>query len=366
VKNKTIFCATLPEAFAHASMIYPATGIEPGNWMRFSTNDKPRDKSGWCQQFSDSKGAIFGCHRAGTSFVWQQRDSNAPPQTKAERHAFRAKVVEARKQADRARAVEYANAAESAARLLSKTTAADPAHPYVIGKGVTPHGARKDSDGALVLPVYGPDGALQSLQFIRPNGEKRFLQHGKVKGGRLFLGAPADGEPLTLTQGWATACSVHDASGEVVAVCFFGSNLDDVAADLRRQYPASPLRVAGDLDAHGKGFEYAQAAAAAGAPACVLLPVFADGRDHGDFNDLAQAEGLDAVRQQLAVVPDASDRAVVPFTEPILSTCDARDGTRNSRPLTEFGNAQRLCDANRERLRYVHNAQAWLFWDGGA
>jgi P4 family phage/plasmid primase-like protien len=365
MKANVIFCASLEEAFTTVAMTYP-DNIEQGKLARFSTSDKLGDTAGWCKLFPDGVGATFGCNREGTRFVWQKRDSNAPLPSKAERQAASAKSAKARQQAERERAVVHAAAAETAARILRDTFEIDPAHCYVARKDIKPYGARQDRDGAIVLPVYDPENALQSLQFIRSDGEKRFLQHGKMKGGRLFLGVPVNGTPLTLVEGWATGCSIHEATGDTVVICFSGSNMDDVAADLRRQYPDSPLRIAGDLDAHGKGLEYAQAAASAGAPAFVVLPAFADGRIKGDFNDLHQAEGLDAVRSQLNAKPDTSSREIAPFLEPPLSACDARDGTRDSRPLTEYGNAQRLFDANGERLRYVYDAQMWIAWDGAA
>jgi P4 family phage/plasmid primase-like protien len=365
MKANVIFCASLQEAFTTVAMTYP-DNIELGKLTRFSTNGKPGDTTGWCNTFPDGVGAVFGCNREGTRFVWQKRDSNAPQPSKAERQAARAKSAKARQQAERERAIAHAKVADTAARIKRAAVAADLAHGYVITKGITPFCALQDAAGSIVLPVYGHDGALQSLQFIGAEGAKRFLRQGKMKGGRLFLGVPVNGAPLTLVEGWATGCSIHEATGDTVVICFSGSNMDDVAADLRRQYPDSPLRIAGDLDAHGKGLEYAQAAASAGAPAFVVLPAFADGRIKGDFNDLHQAEGLDAVRRQLDAKPDTTSREIAPFMEPTLSTCDARDGTRDTRPLTEYGNAQRLFDTNGNRLRYVYDAQMWIAWDGAA
>ncbi len=365
VSDNTIFCASLLEAFASVSMTYPDKDIEPGKLVRFSTNGKPYDKAGWCKLFPDGTGAAFGCNRENSKFQWQQRDSNTPPPTKAERQAARAKSEHARQQAARERATEHAAAAVTAACILRDTSDLDPAHGYVKRKGITPHCARQDAAGSIVLPVHGADDALQSLQFIGADGGKRFLGKAKIKGGRVFIGEPVNGLPLALVEGWATGCSIHEATGDTVTVGFSGSNLDDVAADLRRQFPDSPLRVAGDLDAHGKGWEYAQAAAAAGA-GVALLPVFADGRAAGDFNDLHQAEGIDAVRRQLSAAPDMSSREIAPFMEPCLPKCDARDGTRDTRPLTELGNAERLLDAKGERLKYVPDAQSWIVWDGAA
>jgi P4 family phage/plasmid primase-like protien len=51
------------------------------------------------------------------------------------------------------------------------------------------------------------------------------------------------------------------------------------------------------------------------------------------------------------------------YSPPELIGTDARDGTHDTRPLTELGNAARLFDAHGDRLRYVHDAPAWLMWD---
>ena len=365
MSDNTIFCASLPEAFASVSMTYPDKEMESGKLARFSTNDKPHDKAGWCKLFPDGTGAAFGCNREGSKFKWQQRDNNAPPPTKAERQAARVKSEQARQHAERERAAEHAAAAVTAARTLHDTFDLDPAHEYPNRKGITPHCARQNAAGFIVLPVYAADGTLQSLQFIGANGSKQFMGKAKMKGGRLPIGEPVNGLALVLVEGWATGCDIYDATGDTVIICFSGSNMAVVAADLRRQFPDSPLRAAGDLDAHGKGLEYAQSAAAAGA-GVVVLPVFADDRESGDFNDLQQAEGLDALRLQLSAAPDISSREVAPFMEPCLPKCDARDGTRDTRPLTELGNAHRLFDANGERLKYIHDAQLWIVWDGAA
>jgi P4 family phage/plasmid primase-like protien len=367
MNNNTFFCASLQEAFASVTMAYPDSGIVPGKMARFSANGKPGDTAGWCKLFPDGEGAVFGCHREGTSFTWQQRNRNAPPPSAVERQAAHAKFAKARQEAERERAAEHAAAAMTAVRILAASLDLDPGHAYINHKGIKPFLARQSNDGAIVLPIYGADGALQTLQYIHPQTQrhKTFLYQGKAKGGRLFIGDPVNGLPLDLTEGWATGCSTHEATGDTVVICFSGANMAEVAADLRRQFPASPLRIAGDRDPHGKGLAYANAAAAVGA-GVVILPVFADGRAAGDFNDLHQAEGLGAVRRQLAVVPATSSRELVPFMAPSLPKADARDGTCDTRPLTEYGNAQRLFDAHGDCLRYVHETQSWMIWDGSA
>ncbi len=54
------------------------------------------------------------------------------------------------------------------------------------------------------------------------------------------------------------------------------------------------------------------------------------------------------------------------FTPPALVGTDARDGTANTRPLTELGNADRIVDAYADIIRYVCGADLWLYWMDGA
>lgn len=58
--------------------------MEPGKLARFSVNGKLGDTAGWCKLFAEGVGAAFGCNREDASFIWQQRDSNAPPPSKQE------------------------------------------------------------------------------------------------------------------------------------------------------------------------------------------------------------------------------------------------------------------------------------------
>jgi P4 family phage/plasmid primase-like protien len=365
-KADVIFCSSLQEAFASAGMSYPDVSFIPGSVVRFPTNASPVKKAGWCLLFSDGIGAKFGCYKEGTTFVWQQRDVGAPPPSKQERRAARAKAEQEKRANEAKLKASHAAGAEIAAQTLSQSTDLNPAHRYVVSKGITPYGGRQTLDGSIVVPMYGPDGSLQSVQFIYPNGSKRFLAGARMKDGRLTLGDPTSDKPIILCEGWATGCSLYQATGYTVVVCFAGANLAKVADDLRNQFPDAVVQIAADRDAHGKGMEYAAAAAAAAAPASALLPVFTDGRDHGDFNDLHQAEGLDAVRKQFTSDISMTTKVVVPFRAPALPTSDARDGTGDTRPLTEYGNAQRLHDLHGPYLRYVYDSKSWLIWSADA
>lgn len=376
-KNNVIFTQDLYAAFAQAGMPFPKRKLEAGKVVRFPTDGTKADDAGWCWLFPDGVGAVFSDFRTGKRYVWQQRDPHAAPPSEAELNEVRRRANEQYKQAEEQRAAEYAQASETAGRTFANSTELQTTHPYVLQKGITPFEARQLSDGKLVLPVSGPDGKLQSLQFIDDAGNKRSLRKGKMKSGRLVLGDPADGSPLIACEGWATGCSLHEATGYATVICFSGGNTATVVESLRSKYPNSRIVVAGDLDNSGAGKRYAEEAVAVAANTVAVYPAFADGRDAGDFNDLHRDEGIEAVegliRGTLHAVVVPATELVVPATElvglstaPNLPGFDVRNGTATTHPLTDYGNAQRLFDLVGNRLKYVHDMKQWLVWNGTA
>jgi phage/plasmid primase-like uncharacterized protein len=365
-RANTVFCPTLREAFERAGMRYPDKDMAPGSLVRFSTDDgKTGDLAGWCKSSPMASAPSLAATEPGTKFTWQMRDTDAPKPSNEELQAARLKSHQARQQADADLAKQHASAAATAARIWSEASEVDLAHSYVRRKGITPYGARQDLDGSLVLAVRGPDGEIQSVQFIGVGGVKRFLPKAKMKGGRLILGNLENGKPIILAEGWATACSIHEATGQAVVVGFSGSNMAVVAADLRRKFPDSPLRIAGDLDDHGKGLSMHRPPRPAGAPAVLI---HARVRRRPD----ARATGTTCIRPKGSTQyagnwtrrQTRQRLTIVPFLAPALAKCDARDGTYNTRPLTELGNALRLLDDNGDHLKYVPEVKAWLIWTG--
>jgi P4 family phage/plasmid primase-like protien len=370
--DKTIyFTQTLAEAFDRADIVYPNKTLKAGVFNRFDPAGKQGGKpSAWCKIYPDGTGAVFGDYAAGTSAVWQQHSEDAAAPTDGQRRAARAKAEEMHRLAAVELAEQHAKGAEAAQTAFNESTELDPANAYVVHKGITPYEARQGKYGSVLLPVFDAEGNIQSVQSIRADGQKRFQRGAKLKNGRLFLGAPTNGRLIRIAEGWATACSLHEATGDVACNAFAGSNMAVVAEDLRRQFPDSQLIVCGDLDVQSQtSARFALEAAKAGC-STIKLPKFADGRPKGDWNDLARDEGFDAVRAQLfdtepeAVKAPCEAREIVEFIAPILPSCDSRDGTENTRPLTESGNALRLFDAYGEKIRYVPEVGKWLTWQG--
>ena len=377
----TLFTPTLADAFNQAGMVCP-DNADTGKMKRFSTNEDRHNKAGWLYPFSDGKGAAFGCNRDGSSFVWQQRIDGVPMPSGDELRQAKARAAQARKQAEAERDALHATTAKMLESEYAGLPAATGENAYCVRKGVTPpDNVKQGQRGQLVIPVADADGRLQSVQEIYPDGRKQFAKDARMKGGRFVFGVLIDGGLIIMTEGFSTGASVFASGAGAVVNCFSGGNLATVAADLRQQYPHSFILVAGDLDAHGKGAEYARAAVAVAMPnSGVVLPVFSDGRESGDFNDLHQFAGIDEVRKQL----EKTDRAgcdssrlsdvceadplsnMREFNAPALAVADVRDGTTTTRPLTEVGNAHRLLDLHGERLRYVPDVSGWIVFRDGA
>ncbi len=343
----------------------PPNHMEPGKTTRFSSNGKTGDKSGWVHLFADGQGAAFGDWRSGDQHTWQAERTK--PMRRQEKAELRKKIEQAKREAKAQREHDYKAAATTARGTWQSARPAPPSHAYLIKKRIDPDGLRLctegDYKGWLIAPVYGPDGALQSLQFIAHDGIKRFMTGGKMKGGHCWLGDPNGATTLLLAEGWATAATLHQASGLAVCVAFNAGNLADVARMVRNQYPKARLLMCGDDDTQTKGnpgrTKATEAAQAIGAS--VAFPP-----NGGDFNDMAQ--GLDAVRAEIdwALCDTVSTAKMPAFLAPALPCADARDGTATTRPLTELGNVARLLDAHGENIRYVWESKAWLLWRDGA
>ncbi len=197
----------------------------------------------------------------------------------------------------------YAEAAKSAAEkgswIWKATTAPNPNHPYLAAKGIEPLGVR-EYKGALVVPVYR-DGGIVSLQFIGPDGTKRFLSGGQVEGGYASVaGKGASRERIIIAEGYATAVSLHVATGWPCVVAFNATNLVPVAKAIRAKYPEAEIVIGADNDqftvVRGKpanvGVDKARAAAEA-VNARVTFPEFPsdDPEKPTDFNDFFQRHG---------------------------------------------------------------------------
>jgi putative DNA primase/helicase len=235
-------------------------------------------------------------------------------------------------------------ARQQAAEIWKRCTPVE-AHEYLTSKAIKPHAVRLYSgplsigkenpmrcNGALAVPIRDALGELHSLEFIGAEGQKRYLPNGAKAGNYCAIGK-ASGR-IIIAEGYATAASVHDSTGNAVAVAFDAQNLEPVATAIRAKYSDLEIIIAADNDAltvcrrhSDEGVRIAVAGTSERPAWCrcnpgitlatkaahavggkLAIPSFTDAeRDAGatDLNDLARIRGAEEVRRVIdaAAVP---------------------------------------------------------------
>ena len=165
-----------------------------------------------------------------------------------------------------------------------------------------------DARGRLLLPARDATGWLGNVQTIEPDGFKLFPEGSRKVGLSVPIGAVKSRRPLLIAEGYATAATLHEATGLPCLAAFDSGNLLPVAQAWREAHPHRRMVIAADND-HGlphrdpplpnvgleKGREAAEAIGAA-----LLLPGFApDDPDLSDWNDWAGKRGPQALAEHV-------------------------------------------------------------------
>jgi putative DNA primase/helicase len=219
--------------------------IEPdGGWHRARAKDDHRGTPFWYKCFPDG-GAVYGNWRSGDKRIWHP--DSARLFSPAERERMRAAWARASRLRDAEQARQHREAQGRARELWGQAALPNPDHVYLVRKQVIAIGIRQ-FDENLVVPLRDCVGELWSVQFIAPSGEKRFLAGGRTKGLYCPVGkGPVTGQ-LLISEGWATAASLHMATGFPVAAALSANNLEPVGRSMREKYPSAKITICGDND----------------------------------------------------------------------------------------------------------------------
>lgn len=260
-------------------------------------------------------------------------------------------------------------AARKAQSLYDRLGAAKSNHPYLRRKEIGP-GPCKVSGCRLVVPIHDAlSDEIISLQWITQRGEKRFMFGGRTKRGCCPLGKIEDA--AIICEGYATAASLHEATGFATVAAFSAGNLRQVAEALRIRYPACRLIIAADNDANTEG-NPGQTAAREAATACGA--VLAVPSIPGDFNDLAIDQGPEAVRDTIeeAAAQNSQSDPLPPLpsagqAKEAKAIMDSSSSTVVEPPGEPMPNARRFLRAeyhHDERDRLIHQGGQFYRWDG--
>jgi len=243
-----------------------------------------RGKRNGCAGLHQPGDAIFGA--AGN---WATGDRISIKHGNVDRQVMAATIAKVEKR----NKVSAANAQIEAGKRWSRAGEAGYSRYLSEKKQVKAFGLRFESAKGygiaetILIPMSDSDGGLHGLQSITPDGSKLFTK-GCAKRGK-FHRIPGK-TAIIIAEGYATAASIHMATGFTTIVAFDAGNLLPVALEIWRRNK-TPLdgRVIIAADGDKVGIEQAQRAAGAIGALMIAAP---EGRD---FNDVHVEEGLPAV-----------------------------------------------------------------------
>ncbi|NOR68497.1 MAG: hypothetical protein GQ532_02170, partial [Methylomarinum sp.] len=189
----------------------------------------------------------FGWFKGADTYAFNVSLKNDVVLTQTEKTRFAKEQEEKQKLAKAERQKEIEATAKRAREIWDKLPKQGRS-PYLQRKKVAAFNIRF-TRGSIVLSVYGFDRVLSGLQFIDPDGNKKFLT-GTVKKGRFcILGDVIDKKGyMAIAEGYCTGASIRMATNWIVFVAFDAGNLIHVAKAVREKYQQAKIVICGDDD----------------------------------------------------------------------------------------------------------------------
>lgn len=282
--------------------------------MRRCKVDGDRERRGWysLHEVTNNHGEPI---LVGSYGVWRGNDNGAQKITIDSKSitpdqiaAIKKRMSDDRKRADADRKRDADRAAAEAARVWRVYRAGDGQSDYLTRKRVKAWGLRwaPAENGTFAIPMTDADGKIHGLQIIRgknrPAGklEKEYFPRGLAKKGHFHtIGTIRD--VVLIAEGYATAATLHEATGLPVVVAFDAGNLLPVAEAIRKAHKRAGILICADddyLTEGNPGVKAAQAAAMAVDGAWCKPEFITDrgGKKLTDFNDLAGLDGSQQVQ----------------------------------------------------------------------
>lgn len=269
-----------------------------GQLHRFKNNSKGKagkgDKPGWYIFYpSTITSGAFGCWRSDINVNFREDIGRTLSIKEEAEHARRIKEA---KDLSKQKEERIEKVSTGTAELIwDGALGACPEHPYLKRKGIEPCGARVTTDGRLIVPMYDENFELQSLQYIGQDGEKRFHVGAKAAGAHYRIGATEESQHIFISEGFATAATIHEVTQSASIVAYSASNIPCIAKLFKEKFPDHKITVVADNDSSGVGKKYAEIAVKDHGVSYVMPPV--SGMDANDY----EQDGRDLL---LLLMPD--------------------------------------------------------------
>ena len=219
-----------------------------GQFHRYPAPDKDAtNKACWIKVQEDGMSAFLGNFSTGESHCWfaesiEESDGGLiDGLVQCEGKTQLELGLEKREQAQN-------DAAEIAVTTLAEAQPARPGAHYVSMKHILPKGLYQ-SGVELLVPVQNINGEIRNIQTIYPDCSKYFLKGGEITGNFALCGQLFSTPKLFICEGYATAATIHDITGECTVAAMNAGNLLAIAQGIAAHAPAGiDIIIAADND----------------------------------------------------------------------------------------------------------------------
>ena len=309
--------AEFRDAMTAAGLAFDGEIIADGALHRAKVNGDRNPNSFYTLHLDGMPAGIFGCWKRGIKEAWCAVSTDKLTEAERADRDRLWKQQQAERDADRQR--QQNEAAAAAAAILAAAQPAPADHPYLLRKAVSAYPGvmmggwpQRQRDNCLLIPLRTADGLLATVQAIFPapaalgGRDKDFLKGGAKAGAHFVIGDLHTADTVIIAEGYATAATLHEATGYAAVMAVDAGNLRPVAEILKKLHLKKRFIIAADNDRKEDGSNPGVKAATAAAKAVkgiVAIPSFnsplEDDIPGTDFNDLAALRGLEAVREQI-------------------------------------------------------------------
>lgn len=246
-----------------------------------------------------------GDWRSGQNYVVKSYDAST--ETKLSLSNAKKYIEKAEKTAQQQKDSKHSDCKHKWETVFNNLPVKSDLHPYLITKKISNNYRARINNDNLLVPVEHPDhGFVGCQQIFKKDGKfhKFFTKGIRIKGSfsRLTNFNIKTEHTIYITEGYATACSVYEATKKPVVIAFTCHGIIPTIISIRKLNKSIRIVIAADNDHENPknpGRYHANLAAKQFSNIITRLPKFENPDSLSDFNDLHLTESLETVTKQL-------------------------------------------------------------------